>query len=679
RITDDISGVKWPYVTFRNDATDEYFLGNLYLQSGDELDGVYTGSAAIPRGALPGDWHLSIRAADAAGNGTTINATETLNLPKLQVLPNSEGLQEVVAQPVSFYDPPGTEQDSYSIPVQEGVDYRMGGKLLTPGTHAATGPITVNAVAKDGYVLAVGAQSTWEHTFTDLNPVPDVSSPTLANATVSPVSVNISEGPATVKVSVRLTDESGVEAPILQLSHVGTDQSHGFGSMTLVSGDLKDGTWERTVTIPQSAAPGQWEVTLHPVNDVLGNSSGRFQTLDTVEVVGAPADIAAPVLVSSSASPVSVNISEGPATVKVSVRLTDESGVEAPILQLSHVGTDQSHGFGSMTLVSGDLKDGTWERTVTIPQSAAPGQWEVTLHPVNDVLGNSSGRFQTLDTVEVVGAPADIAAPVLVSSSASPVSVNISEGPATVKVSVRLTDESGVEAPILQLSHVGTDQSHGFGSMTLVSGDLKDGTWERTVTIPQSAAPGQWEVTLHPVNDVLGNSSGRFQTLDTVAVSAAISVVPLDVIFTDNDGIGHDFYMIPAVSGVDYLIDGVAVSAGEYPGSGTITITAKARPGYVLEDSAAEWIHTFSEVPYVVVPGPVVFTDEDGTGNDSYTVPETKGVDYLVGDEVVAAGTHPGSGSVTVTAKAQTDYVLEAGAAAEWTHTFKATPYVVVP
>ncbi|WP_205835030.1 hypothetical protein, partial [Crystallibacter degradans] len=71
-------------MTFRNDATDEYFLGNLYLQSGDELDGVYTGSAAIPRGALPGDWHLSIRAADAAGNGTTINATETLNLPKLR-------------------------------------------------------------------------------------------------------------------------------------------------------------------------------------------------------------------------------------------------------------------------------------------------------------------------------------------------------------------------------------------------------------------------------------------------------------------------------------------------------------------------------------------------------------------------------------------------------------------
>ncbi|NMR32491.1 FG-GAP repeat domain-containing protein, partial [Crystallibacter degradans] len=119
---------------------------------------------------------------------------------------------------------------------------------------------------------------------------------------------------------------------------------------------------------------------------------------------------------------------------------------------------------------------------------------------------------------------------------------------------------------------------------------------------------------------------------------------------------------------------------GTHPGSGSVTVTAKAQTDYVLEaGAAAEWTHTFKATPYVVVPEPVVFTDEDGTGNDSYTVPETKGVDYLVGDEVVAAGTHPGSGSVTVTAKAQTDYVLEAGAAAEWTHTFEAKSYAVTP
>jgi hypothetical protein len=74
-----------------------------------------------------------------------------------------------------------------------------------------------------------------------------------------------------------------------------------------------------------------------------------------------------------------------------------------------------------------------------------------------------------------------------------------------------------------------------------------------------------------------------------------------------------------------------------------------------------------------VSPAAVTFTDKDGTAEDTYTVPSTDGVDYLVGDKVVPAGTYPGTGTVTVTAEARTDSVLASGAAAEWTATFKAT------
>jgi hypothetical protein len=69
----------------------------------------------------------------------------------------------------------------------------------------------------------------------------------------------------------------------------------------------------------------------------------------------------------------------------------------------------------------------------------------------------------------------------------------------------------------------------------------------------------------------------------------------------------------------------------------------------------------------------VTFTDKDGTAQDAYTVPPTVGVDYFVGDKVVPAGTYPGAGTVTVTAKARPDYVLASGAAVTWTATFKAT------
>ncbi|WP_427007066.1 excalibur calcium-binding domain-containing protein [Pseudarthrobacter sp. H2] len=72
-----------------------------------------------------------------------------------------------------------------------------------------------------------------------------------------------------------------------------------------------------------------------------------------------------------------------------------------------------------------------------------------------------------------------------------------------------------------------------------------------------------------------------------------------------------------------------------------------------------------------IAPPAVVFVDAVGTANDTYTIPAMAGVDYLVGGKVVPAGTYPGTGTVTVTAKAQTDYGLAPGAPASWTVTFK--------
>ncbi|WLQ07102.1 S8 family serine peptidase [Arthrobacter oryzae] len=81
----------------------------------------------------------------------------------------------------------------------------------------------------------------------------------------------------------------------------------------------------------------------------------------------------------------------------------------------------------------------------------------------------------------------------------------------------------------------------------------------------------------------------------------------------------------------------------------------------------------------VVTPSAVLFTDRDGTANDSYTVPVSEGVDYLVGGTVVKAGTYPGSGTVTVTARAKPGYVLAAGATAQWTLAFKGALEPAVP
>ena len=70
------------------------------------------------------------------------------------------------------------------------------------------------------------------------------------------------------------------------------------------------------------------------------------------------------------------------------------------------------------------------------------------------------------------------------------------------------------------------------------------------------------------------------------------------------------------------------------------------------------------------VPVPVQFDDRIGAPNDTYTVPSAAGVEYLVTGNVVAAGTYPGAGTVTVTARATAGYALVAGNAASWNHTF---------
>jgi predicted alpha-1,2-mannosidase len=67
---------------------------------------------------------------------------------------------------VTFTDRDGTADDTYTIPVAEGVEYVVDGRVVDPGAHPATGTVTVTArPAGDGYVLADGAAHEWSHTF----------------------------------------------------------------------------------------------------------------------------------------------------------------------------------------------------------------------------------------------------------------------------------------------------------------------------------------------------------------------------------------------------------------------------------------------------------------------------------------------------------------------------------
>lgn len=237
-------------------------------------------------------------------------------------------------------------------------------------------------------------------------------------------------------------------------------------------------------------------------------------------------DLSAPVLVSSTVTPKTLNLVTGPSTVKVTIRVTDQTGTTPPIAFLGQESTGQTQGLAAMTLISGTVKDGIWERSITLPKGAASGEWEAIIFPLSDKLGNTSSAFKTLTTIKVSGNASDISAPVLVSVTVTPKTLNLATGPTTVKVTVRVTDKTGVAAPIAYLAHDAADQPQGLGRLTLVSGTVKDGTWQRSMSIPRGAALGQWKAVLFPLGDTLGNSDNAFRTLATITAVRTLTSTP---------------------------------------------------------------------------------------------------------------------------------------------------------
>jgi LPXTG-motif cell wall-anchored protein len=142
-------------------------------------------------------------------------------------------------------------------------------------------------------------------------------------------------------------------------------------------------------------------------------------------------------------------------------------------------------------------------------------------------------------------------------------------------------------------------------------------------------------------------------------------------------------YTIPTTTGVNYLVGGATVLAGDHPMTqgASVTITAQPQTGYSLKEGAqASWTLTANVNNCITDVTPVAPTITQATCNlntpgdatvPQYTIPTTTGVTYKVGGVVKQAGSYDlaqGS-SVIITAEAQTGYSLKEGAQASWTLT----------
>jgi hypothetical protein len=245
------------------------------------------------------------------------------------------------------------------------------------------------------------------------NAVADTAAPQLVSFDFTPKTVDVSGGAQNVVVTAHVTDATGAKAPVMTVSSDTTSQSAGFGSMALVSGTATDGVYQRTVSIPATAAPGAWTVTLYPLDDTVGNSSGGFRDHPSkLMVTNGPADTAAPQLVSFDFTPKTVDVSGGAQNVVVTAHVTDATGVQAPTAQLSSDVTTETADGGAMTRISGTATDGVYQRTMILGATATPGSWTVKLYPLNDTLGNGDDTFHSHPTkLTVTNAPTGPAAP----------------------------------------------------------------------------------------------------------------------------------------------------------------------------------------------------------------------------------------------------------------------------
>lgn len=408
-------------------------------------------------------------------------------------------------------------------------------------------------------------------------------------------------------------------------------------------------------------------------------------------------------------------IEHEPATFTIKVRVTDETGLDRssglfnppnPVITVSSTDTDQSVGFGGMTLVSGDEKDGWYEKTVTIPEGRAPGEWKVKISPLEDTLGNSTGLgdfafFGTLGIIEIVyGTPVEPAA-VVFDEEAYTYTVPEVEGveylvdgsvvaagtyPATgdVTVTARAIGDYVLD---------GEDSwSHSFVVEEVVPAAVtfqdENGKSNDTYTVPSTTgveyevngevvaagtypASGEVVAIAHalPGYVLSGESTWSHTFNDSTKVSAKA------VTFSDKNGAASDTYTVPAVTGIEYLVDGKVVKAGTYTATGTVKVTARALDGFTLTGTTT-WSHAFDSTTAVKAE-PVEFTDNSGTARDSYTVPSATGVEYLVGGKVVKAGTYTATGTVKVSARALDGYTLSG--TATWSKSFTAlTPFIDV-
>lgn len=193
----------------------------LELQSGDLYDGIWSGTIALPRNSVAGDWNIEITALDRAHRETNHR--------------------------IHWWGPGEYVYWSDRPELNRAFPDNMGSFHILGRARTDTQPPIVTSVA------------------------------------VSPDHVDTLPGPATVHLTVQAADAGrgvdGVYVELMSVSDDGTGPKYLSDSLELTAGDDQDGTWTGSITLPQGIPPGTYYLKVvtwdHDTNMTAYVSSGH--------------------------------------------------------------------------------------------------------------------------------------------------------------------------------------------------------------------------------------------------------------------------------------------------------------------------------------------------------------------------------------------------------------------
>lgn len=424
----------------------------------------------------------------------------------------------------------------------------------------------------------------------------DTAAPALIEFDFNPKTVDVSTGPQTITLTLRITDDlSGFEfGNFLLLSPSGQQvSSGGYNAAHRASGNSLDGVYQVAAVIPQFSEAGTWRVIQVFLRDQVGNSA-VFGEQDLISagfpielVVNGGPDLASPDLAEFSLDPTSIDVSAAAQSVTLTLRITDSlSGFEfGNFLFLSPSGQQVfSGGYNSAHRVSGSALDGIYQVPASVPQYSEAGTWRVIQVLLRDAVGNTtileeshltSRGFST--QLQVNSVPQDITGPSLTQFSFTPTTIDTGASSQSVSLTLGIADElSGFEfGNFLLLSPSGQQvNSGGYNSAHRISGNALDGNYEVTTTFPQFSEIGVWHVIQVFLRDAVGNTvifgesdlfTRGFPTTLTIAQSCnqltAVGPAQVWLGLKNSDDVGTRFDLRTEVSR-----NGVVIGSGQLDG-----------------------------------------------------------------------------------------------------------------